>query len=137
MDMGLSCFPYADWRWIDTHKRLHPSALLQTLHGWLMAAREEVFTPDCSLPTARARRVSLQKEWRTALFEVPTGHTIPRRLMTFPSGGDTGYAGLALGGEAETIIGSWYAQHETLEKGPYGTTLPGASVYVATVRISP
>ena len=135
MDIGLSRFPYANWRWVNTGRPLHPSTVLRTPHGWLLAAREEVLTGDRSLPTERQRFASRQKEWRTALFKLPAGYMIPRRLLALPSGGDTGYAGLALGAEEGTVLCSFYSQHDTLKREAYSTTLPGASVYIATVRI--
>jgi hypothetical protein len=46
-------------------------------------------------------------------------------LITFPSGGDTSYAGVAEGGNGELLV-SYYSSHE--EKGK-------TSIYLARIRV--
>lgn len=120
LHLGFCCAPYtaADWRWHNTQQRIHPSAVLQTPQGLLVAGRAL---------TINRCNPSETYETTTVLYALE-GRTL-EPLLTLPSGGDTGYCGLALGPEDGTILVSYYSQHDV----PEG--LPGAAVYVATVEI--
>jgi hypothetical protein len=121
--LGVGKFPYgtADWRWQATAVLVHPSAVLQTPYGLLLAGREIV-------ETQRRRGSALRYETYTALYSVE-GHQVTK-LLRLPSKNDTGYAGICAGEEAGTVQVSWYSQHEV------PTGLPGAAVYVATVEVT-
>jgi len=119
MEIGSAMHPYQDWRWHRTYETIHPSAVIQTPHGLLMAGR------------------ALVKEttWKahTALWALD-GLTVTK-LLTFPSAYDTGYAGLCAGDTPDTFLCSFYSQHTT--PAPYGYPLPGAQVFVSTLTVLP
>ena len=118
----------AHWRWSNSTQQLHPSAILETPHGWLLAAREVITT------RSRKGETTTPPTWRTALYELPAGHATPRHLLTLPSAGDCGYAGLALGEEKDSVYVSFYSQH--LPDNPqHASVLPDANVWLATVTI--
>ena len=123
LHLGYGRAPYGleDWRWHATRSTVHPSAILQTSQGWLLAGREVI--PGTLLRTGRRGPGTAA----TCLYALE-GHTL-RKLLTLPSARDCGYAGLCAGPEEGTVLISWYSQHEV----PDG--LPGAAVYVATVEI--
>lgn len=120
--LGYGRVPYQapDWRWTHTNRSMHPSAVLQTAAGTFLAAREQIVT--------KRDRAGLATKWASqTTLSLLEGHVV-RPLLTFPSGGDTGYAGLCAG-EDGTILLSYYSSHEV----PDG--LPGSAVYVATVEL--
>lgn len=127
LTLGYGKEPYgtADWRWHDTDTLLHPSAILHTPHGTILAGRAFTEVPR----RANNRRDMPPEEPRydttTALWTLE-GHQVTP-LLTLPSRGDTGYAGLAQ--TKDTLVCSYYAQHEV------PTGLPGAAVYLATIEV--
>ena len=40
MEIGVARHPYQDWRWHNTMEDMHPSAVLDTSYGRLLAGRE-------------------------------------------------------------------------------------------------
>lgn len=136
MDMGVSRAPYQDWRWTNTFLPLHPSAILATKHGWLLAARE-IRTPTPQTERVRGRSIlaaPIVPTWHTVLYELPAGGGTPQLLLTLPSAGDTGYAALAAGQEPDTVLCSYYSQHLP-EQPTVASRLPGAAVWLATLVI--
>lgn len=134
MDLGVSRAPFQRWQWTDTKKHLHPSAVIQTPHGWLLAVREVL---TIVAPKQQRNLPAIPPPppiWKTAIYELPAGHTIPRHLLTLPSGGDCGYAGMALGEERDTLLVSYYSQHRH-EDPSKTSTLSNANVWLATVAI--
>ena len=132
MDSGISQYPYARWRWHNTQRPLHPSAILHTPYGWLLAARAVRTTQDTSLRVNRdpdaPERLLTRTSWHTTLHQLSPGFHVPQPLLTLPSFGDTGYAGLCAGPTPDTVCMSWYGQ-------PQDSQLPGAQVSVATIRV--
>ncbi len=128
MDIGITR-DLVHWRWTNTFMRLHPSAILETPHGWLLAAREVITT------RSRKGEIAMPPTWRTALYTLPAGSMMPRHLLTLPSAGDTGYAGLALDYiNPEKVYVSFYSQH--LPQHPtVASRLPDANVWLATIAI--
>lgn len=118
-----------DWRWSTlrhgAERFLHPSALLHTPHGWLLAAREVATTKT---------RTKLLLTFSTRLYYVNAQQVTP--VATFASGGDCAYAGLCEGATAGDYLVSYYSQHAYLHTGMYGTTLPCSDIYIATIRVS-
>jgi hypothetical protein len=132
MDIGVSHVPYQDWRWHNTTLALHPSAVLQTTHGTLLAARHVKTEEGMDLRGAPSpgRRIT----WSTRLYWLPPGEHVPVLRLILPSAGDTGYAGLCATEDPDTILLSYYSQH--CPDNPARTAaLPGAQVYVATIRL--
>lgn len=137
MALGVSRAPYQDWRWHVRQDTLHPSAVLATQHGRLLAARElRGMETSRRAQTARPRRTlpPAAPEITTALFQLQ-GQRVTR-LLTLESAGDTGYAGLAHGPDPDTVLVSYYSSHEYIRQGCFGVTLPSSNVYVATVRLA-
>lgn len=119
MLIGVARHPYQDWRWWNTKRMIHPSAIIATPHGFLLAGRELVKgTTDWSL--------------YTSLFHLE-GETLTR-VARLPSANDTGYAGLCKTPDESTWLCSYYSQHTT--PTPYGQPLPGAHVFVSTFTLS-
>ena len=148
MEIGLVRAPYQDgWRWWDTTHLIHPSAILATPHGWLLAGRALAPVYDTTaqarrqharlrsafpeLPTT-ALRTPLYHETTTALWHVEAQHVTP--LLTLPSGGDTGYAGLCAGTKPGEYLISYYSQHDYQDARGV-TPLPSADIYLATIRV--
>lgn len=148
MEIGIASTPYQDqWRWWDTKELIHPSAILHTPQGWLLAGRslEPVYDmtakavkdrmrlqkafPD--LP-ATALRTPLYHDTATALWHVEAQHVTP--VLTLPSGGDTGYAGLCAGRKPGEYLVSYYSQHDYQDASSV-TALPSADVYLATISV--
>lgn len=102
----------------------HPGALLETADGLLMAGRYLE-------KKKQGRETSI--ETTTRLYRVH-GTTF-EHLLTLPSGGDTGYCGLAHGQKTHKIVLSWYSQHEMCTKNP-DLRFPGAHVYAANITLS-
>ena len=129
MDIGISHVPFQNWRWHNTALQLHPSAMLLTPYGWLLAVREVLSTRP------RKGEIPTPPTWRTALYTLPAGLMTPRHLLTLPSAGDTGYAGLVLDYlNPKKVYVTFYSQH--LPQHPTVTnTLPGTNVWLATVGI--
>jgi hypothetical protein len=119
MLIGVSQYPYQDWRWWNARQMIHPSAIISTPHGVLLAGRELV----------------KGKEWNiyTSLYQLNGQHLT--RLVRLPSANDTGYAGLCHGLHPHEFLFSYYSQHTT--PTPYRIPLPGAHVFVGTITISP
>ena len=135
MEIGVSRAPYQDdWRWWDTGMLIHPSAMLRTRQGWLLAGRAlSPIAPSSPGQRRDARaHLPLRYETTTALWHVEGQYVEP--LLTLPSGGDTGYAGLCAGTRRGEYLVSFYSQH-AYAQGPTQTTLPSADVFVATVRL--
>ena len=130
MEIGYGRWPYnpSEWRWHCTKKHIHPSAILQTDHGLLLAGRDVEKYRTGMLDAGGKHPLSAPKP-TTCLYHLD-GRTITK-LLTLPSGGDTGYAGLAHGPEPDTMLVSYYTSHEV------PIELPGAQVSLATVRLAP
>jgi hypothetical protein len=120
MALGVARAPYQDWHWHHTSQMIHPSAVLQTQYGTLLAGRE-------------LARAGIDWHTSTALWHLDGQY--PRRLARLPSGHDTGYAGLCPGNEPDQVLCSYYSQHRN--GGMYDTPLPGAHVFVATLMVTP
>lgn len=123
MELGLRRLTDQDWRWWDTKQMIHPSAMIETPHGWLLAGRELVKPPRGA---PRPWQVS------TSLFHVEA-QTVTR-VLRLPSALDTGYAGLCQTAQPDTMLLSYYSQHATGAR--YGTPLPGAHVFVTLVTVA-
>lgn len=128
MDIGISRHPYTDWRWHASRMLLHPSAVLQTRHGTLLAARMVTQAPPPRTQRSVAAPASSPPQWHQILAVLPEGRHRPTNILDLPSWGDCGYAGIAPGPTPDTVCMSWYTQQNT-------STLPGAQVHVATISI--
>lgn len=128
MDIGLSRWPYHLWRWHATSAMCHPSAVL-SMDGDILVAGREVELPP---PRRRFSSAITQRPARpscyTTLYGLPPGGYSPRPRLRLPSGGDTGYAGLAPGPLPNTVLISYYTGHATPHLG--------ADVSLALVEIS-
>lgn len=145
MEIGVSHAPYqSQWRWWDTQELIHPSAMLATPHGWLLAGRHCTPQYDMSAQAIKDRALirrtrpdveipPLRYDLSTALWHIEAQQVT--RLLTLPSGGDTGYAGLCHGEEPGEVLISWYSQHAYMSKGATSTLLPSSDVYVATIHV--
>ena len=129
MEIGVSRYPYQEWRWWDTRKELHPSAVMHTPHGLLMAAREIQKATPRSLDKERVRPTI----YRTSLYHVYAQHVT--KILELPSGGDTGYAGITETDTPDEYHVSYYSQHRLLRREYFDVTMPSAEVYVARVKI--
>lgn len=134
MAIGVSRVPYQEWRW--WHHRhsayyVHPSAVLQTPHGFLLAAREigHDRIPGATLKDARQTRTI----YRTSLYHL-FGQTLTK-VLTLPSELDTGYAGLCATDEEGVYDVSYYTQAVSNVHERFGVVLPGAEVRVARIRV--
>ena len=152
MNLGISPTSRLDWRWrtcnkeiiIDddgtpawyaTNDMIHPSAILKTNHGWILAVRR--CKPVYKAVAARKKsQIDIDHYVSTTdLYEVH-GQYVKHRL-TLPSGGDCAYAGLCHGINEDEIFVSYYSQHEYDKQGEFGTTLPSSNIYLANVKITP
>lgn len=151
MEIGVSRYPWQDWRWhiaqVDYEAEdsstsgdlLHPSAVLQTMHGLILAAREvhpvykAVDYRGNERPGDRVTTKIDRYTTRTALYQLHGQYVT--HLLTLPSGLDTGYAGICHGPEPGTVLVSWYSQKETEGNAGHGVTLPGSVVNVGTVQV--
>lgn len=124
MEIGVSRFPYQRWHWWNTKSRIHPSAVIETPYGWMLAGRE-IYKPT----TGPVRPWNIY----TSLFHLDAQDVL--RLSRLPSALDTGYAGLCEGVSPNQYLCSWYSQHASLSR--FGKALPGAHVFVSTLTISP
>jgi hypothetical protein len=133
MALGVSRAPFQQWRWHTTTRALHPSAVLGTKHGWLLAARETPAAQSYQGSRAAVAAGHAPRASMTGLYALQ-GQRVTQ-LLRLESAGDTGYAGLAPGPTPDTVLLSYYSQHRTLHTGRFGTTPPGADVYVATIHL--
>lgn len=124
LGVGRGRGQWEDWHWWHNPLHLHPSAILHTLYGDIVAAR--TLTPQ-----PKRKGVVRPDVASTDLYSLH-GQRFTH-LLRLPSAGDCGYTGLALGPEPDTLLVSYYSQHATYHQGQYGTTLPGSAVYMATV----
>lgn len=108
------------WRWQDTGLVLHPSAMLDTPHGWLLAAR--ALTPVRRKPKAP---VTTSYDTSVALYHVEGNRFTP--LLTLPGSEDCGYASICMAEKTEEYFVSWYAS----DKAPS----PCSDVFVGKVHI--
>ncbi len=118
METGFAMPPYQDWRWHRTGELIHPSAVIETPYGLLMAGRE-------------LRKWGAIWHLSTTLYHLDG--TAVRLLHRMPSANDTGYAGLCPGDSDDTVLLSYYSQHTT--PTPFDTPLPGAHVFVANITV--
>lgn len=123
MDIGVSQYPWQDWRWHNTKVMIHPSAVFRVGDTWLLAGREL-----SALKTTRGTAYATY----TSLWEL-NAQTVTWRLR-LPSSGDTGYAGICQGRAPNELFVSYYSQHGTGKR--FGKTLQGAGLFLATVTIS-
>lgn len=123
MEIGVSRHPYQRWHWWDTKKKIHPSAVIETEYGWLLAGRE-TYKPI----TGDARN------WNTSasLFQLDAQKVT--QLMRLPSALDTAYPGLCEGTKPGEYLCSYYSQHQGI--GRFGKALPGAHVYTTILTVS-
>ena len=112
------------WRWEETGLRLHPSCVIQTKHGWLLAARELV-------PVyRRGARGKILEEIERYDTQVTLWHIEGNRfekVLTLEGSGDCGYCGMCEGEKPGEILVSYYAS----DKAP----VPCADIFMAQVRI--
>lgn len=122
------------WRWQDTGEMLHASALLQTPHGWLMAARE--LTPVYKHSwgrggSDRGMQKSEKEEIARYAASVTLWHVIGNRLEKVATlaedAQDCAYCGVCEGEKPGEYLVSYYSSKHA----------PGncADVMVATVRV--
>ena len=147
MAIGISLAPHQDnWRWWNTKEMIHSSAILATEHSWLLSGRAltPVYANTTQRRTGRAATASprgrmpdmpsfLGYQSTTALWTLNGQYVEP--LLTFPSGGDTGYAGLCYGRKPGEYYCSYYSQHNYDANGIHQASLPSADIYVATIHV--
>ena len=68
----------------------------------------------------------------TTLFRIVDRNAQP--VLTLPSGGDTSYCGMAEGPDDSLLI-SYYSQHETVGGWPEGSNVTPARIYLAAVSL--
>lgn len=128
--------PDRGWRWWDTRLFLHPSAILKTPQGWLLAARE--LTPVYGAaswkrlddaPGAAWRQETkevLRYEASVTLWQVQGNHFT--KVLTLPDAGeDCAYAGLCATETPGEYLLSYYSSH--------AAPSPCSDVYVARLRV--
>lgn len=134
MEVGVSSATshFQDWRWSpialepESHHHttsaavLHPSGLLQTPQGWLLAARH--CAPVFLTPGTVERHT-----YSTRLYHLQG--RVAEEVLRLPSQGDCAYAEVCQGPAPETVLVSFYSQ------GTAPALLPRTSVAVATVHI--
>lgn len=134
MEVGVShaSSSFQDWRWsplaleVKAQHRtaspafLHPSGLLQTPQGWVLAARY------CQ-PVFRTHTIVERYSYSTRLFHLEA--RVAREILVLPSAGDCGYAEICQGPAEHSYLVSFYAQTAV------PSSLPRAAVSVATVRL--
>ena len=131
MDLGVArTSALTDWRWHTRRQTIAPSAVYVTAYGTLLAGRAVAqYAP--SRRDRDATRSSLpQTTWRTSLYHLVPGTHWADLLLTLPSHGDTGYAGLCAGLEPNTVLVSYYTSVAE-------SFLPGTDVWLAHIRIMP
>lgn len=123
------------WRWHDTGMLLHPSALLHTSDGWMLAVRELTAVTTHSWgkhdsdPAMQKRE---QKEIERYDTSIALYHLYGNRLeqvLTLPGGKDCGYAGLC---ESRTP-GEYWVSYYSSEQAPS----PCSDIFLAHVQITP
>ena len=145
MAIGIGLTPYQDsWRWWDTKELIHPSAILAIDQSWILSGR--ALTPVYDTAQRRTRRAEtvssrgrmpdmpslLGYQSTTALWALNAQYVEP--LLTLPSGGDTGYAGLCPSGKPREYMASYYSQHDYGAKDMTRATVPSADIYIATIH---
>ncbi len=119
MDLGVAVIPYQSWHWHRTPYRIHPSAVLTWKGQRLLVGR--------SVPEPGSR--SPGSPW-TGLWVAEAQQL--QLLFRLPGGGDCAYPGIVSGIRPGEFLISYYAQ----DKATQATHLPGASIYLATVKIT-
>lgn len=122
------------WRWraceVTDGATLHPSAILHTAQGWVVAAR--------TLRTMETPRGETYEAAGMGLYHLNPGLARLEPIACVPAlrgAGDCGYAGLTPGADEGTILCSYYTQQPYLYTGAYGSTLPAADVLVSTLHL--
>jgi len=106
--IGTSAAPYQRWDWKDGgHAAQGPNFIVLADGRMFYAGRDFLEKGAAKTVFGRMTRDGLEP------------------LITFPSGGDTSYAGVAEGGNGELLV-SYYSSHE--EKGK-------TSIYLARIRV--
>lgn len=124
MDIGISGDERpGSWRWVHTNAQIHPSAILRTQHGVLVAAR--------TIHTRKSKRGGLSTTMTTDLYRMSERY--PEHLLTLPSDRDTGYCGLEYGKGVNEILLSYYSQHEMKTHKEPLLYFTGAQVYLARI----
>ena len=118
MDIGVSCFPYTDWRWHNTQQRIHPSATVPTVHGRLLAGRSLSQTQR-GLTTAQ-----------TTIWYAEAQHLT--EILTLPSQGDCAYPGVVPRGGHPT---EYYVSYYTQSKDHDRAGDRGADIYLARMSV--
>ncbi len=113
------------WRWHDTELLLHPSACVETPHGWLLASRE--LTPVYRKDRWEAETTQIDHcESSVVLYSVE-GNRLAKRLTLQDKAGDAGYCGMCRGEQDGEWLVSYYASHEAPS--------PCADVYIAKIEV--
>ena len=111
------------WRWEETGLRLHPSAILRTQYGWLLAARELV---PVYKRAVRGKPQEIERYDTSVTLWAVQGNRFAK-VLTLEGSGDCGYCGMCEGEKPGDILVSYYAS----DKAP----VPCADVFVAQVRV--
>ncbi|HJP31471.1 MAG: hypothetical protein QF689_13225 [Candidatus Latescibacteria bacterium] len=110
--LGVSREPYDRWEWHDLGVMIHAPVVLQLPDGrWIVAGRSQ----ETDLPADTFVSVGEQHDpagHHTSVWEIEP--TRVRHLLTVPSGRDCSYCGLALASDGESVLMSYYSQHERL-----------------------
>ena len=106
--IGTAKPPYTDWKWVETTARVGGPALTRTPDGRLLGAGR-LYEPKP----------------RTSLFWIDENTGKITECLTFPSGGDTSYPGLAW--HDGLLHVSYYSTHEDNK----------SSIYFARVKVDP
>ncbi|MFP6644020.1 MAG: hypothetical protein VCF24_10755 [Candidatus Latescibacterota bacterium] len=129
--LGISREPYDTWAWHDLGVMIHAPVVLQTADKrWIVAGRSQ----ETDLPKGSYVSVGEQQDptgHHTSVWEIES--TRVRHLLTLPSGRDCSYCGLAMAPDGETVLMSYYSQHERLPLPP-GPPTP-SDVYLAHMTL--
>ena len=129
--LGISRAPCVDWQWHDLSVMIHCPVVLQLQDGrWIVAGRSQAK----DLPPGDSAEIGEQHDTaghHTSVWEI--AGTRAQHLLTVASGGDCSYCGLAPGPDGDSVLMSYYSQHERL---PLPTQPPTPSdVYLAHMTL--
>ncbi len=113
------------WRWQNTGRWLHPSAIMETPQGWLLAAREIIHTQGQGHTTSGDAATWTDAEAHATLWHLH-GNRLTR-VAILESGGDCAYAGICAGKRLDNYLVSYYSSHDA----PHGL----ADIYLADIRL--
>lgn len=137
--LATADFPYNHWEMHEIGEWFQACSVIEWKGRWLVSGRK--LERDFSWDKWGESEHDTDYDWRrgtvsgqTAIYEIDPGHDALHWIMDLPSRGDCAYTGMALSPDSDTLLLSYYSQHQRPDKKWVDTPVP-SDIFMAHITM--